>query len=113
MREIKFKCWIKESDEEVYRMTEPVDALEMCLGGMEVIDLMQYTGLKDKNGKEVYEGDILDDDSKNPFKINEMQDAQFTWKMLKENVSGIFPSDCEYEECKIIGNIYENPELLS
>lgn len=78
------------------------------------LKLMQYTGLKDKNGKEIYEGDIVMtpnynyDPSKgdNPMVLSEIR-----------YVDGAFVADDLLREHKqddreIIGNIYENPELM-
>ena len=71
--------------------------------------LMQFTGLKDKNGKEIYEGDI----------VKQYKDEGLG--IIKWINSGLF---CEYQseeggyseldikECKVIGNIYENPEII-
>jgi uncharacterized phage protein (TIGR01671 family) len=89
---------------------------------------MQYTGLKDKNGKEIYEGDILRYNYHQDEK-NDIADIDFLgevvydtgkistgWENDEINYVGFllkggepFPSVADIE---VIGNIYENPELL-
>ena len=76
---------------------------------LEVLDIMQFTGLKDKNGKEIYEGDLLKLD-------NLLMTIEWIpeWSRFMGVVDEI---RCPLEEasllkCEIIGNIYENPELL-
>jgi len=115
MREIKFRCW-RISIKEMY---PPASIWKMNLWGCDFTDdiiLMQYTGLKDKNGKEIYEGDIL-----------KSKDCGFRPKATKnlvewdEELSAFMPfaydlSDdgsnwIDRESMEIIGNIYENPEL--
>jgi uncharacterized phage protein (TIGR01671 family) len=76
-------------------------------------EVMQYTGLKDKNGKEIYEGDIVswfDDlgDHGQPFVIK-YNEAQFLLTIPSEKLDGWYLGGKEIE---VIGNIYENPELL-
>lgn len=88
----------------------------------------QYTGLKDKNSKEIYEGDIVvysrvqyTDCSRTvieamaPPVVGEVYYADSVWLGLKNsNSSGriLMPGTIDNGEFEIIGNIYENPELL-
>jgi len=68
--------------------------------------VMQFTGLLDRNGKEIYEGDILKNEVKNcKVEWSEMNLAWVGVGLMAFGMNG----DGEYE---IIGNIYENPELL-
>lgn len=72
--------------------------------------LMQFTGLKDKNGKEIYEGDIIVGDPDIPCAVSWIEnDACFI--ALSEN-KRICISPYRFNEREIIGNIYANPELL-
>ena len=73
----------------------------------------QFTGLKDKNGKEIYEGDILKN-FKDLIGVVEFGDGKY---FADEITSGDFiPHDIlmwEQKDIEIIGNVYENPELLN
>lgn len=73
------------------------------------VELMQSTGLKDKNGTEIYEGDIVENSYKEIGFIKNSKDA-FCFNRKERNfyLSGIGAG----RPFKILGNIYENPELL-
>lgn len=85
--------------------------------------VMQYTGLKDKNGKEIYEGDIVDCEERWTTPKIVRYEIRFDvgefcgWSIKHVKVQGkgqrmVILKPDEMDECEIIGNIYENPELL-
>ena len=131
-REIKFRAWIKEENKMVIVETidfseksiqyleknEIIDAYLLRTTFLEDIELMQYTGQKDKNGKEIYEGDILkynfpyDGRLKHvsPVKFLETE-ASFGIKDRYENEIPLYRITAN-NYFEVVGNIYENPELL-
>ena len=91
-------------------------------GGLEVIPetVGQYTGLKDKNGKEIYEGDIITTDLERPYLVVEYRNGAFMLNCNDglEDYYDIFFATSEdpkevYKYGEVIGNIYENPELIT
>jgi uncharacterized phage protein (TIGR01671 family) len=112
MREIKFRAWFVEGKE-----------MEQC----ERIDLpnkshhddviaMQYTGLKDKNGKEIYEGDIVNYEWIEDYLSQIVKwcehGAKFGFQdKMDDPIYGVNYYDVA-KRAEVIGNIYENPELL-
>jgi len=120
MREIKFRAWDEELNEmcEVYGLdkiyvryiSKPnTEEDSMYESAIKNVVLMQYTGRKDKNGKEIYEGDIVK--HSNGIKKVFYDDESYSFQMgLSEYVYD--QEDGIYDGIQVIGNIYENPELL-
>ena len=82
-------------------------------------NIMQYTGLNDVNGKEIYEGDILRgiEHKSNSTFVNGEYQGTHEWDNDIEIIVDFTPSnmqlvDAYKSKCKVIGNIYENQELL-
>ena len=73
---------------------------------------MQFTGLHDKNGKEIYEGDIMktDSGSRQYRRLPHDDLASFCFRFSPEHASLSLDCAAAFE---VIGNIYENPDLLS
>ena len=70
--------------------------------------LMQYTGLKDKNGKEIYEGDIVVEKNSKRYVVKWEED---TSSSSNSSSCGFCWSKEEAKHIEVIGNIYENPEF--
>ena len=77
--------------------------------------IMQYTGLKDKNGKEIYEGDIMAKDATHPYRyeiIYNTRRTRYLLNCINRRRQFIALTD-QWAKKEVIGNIYENPELLN
>ena len=121
MREIKFRAWHKEEKiigevfginilhKEIFFSNGDVD----CYGfsDFKYIELMQYTGLKDKNNKEIYEGDIITLHNSKYKVIFNIEGARFVLRNDEFELEITFINH-NNERMEIVGNIYENPELL-
>ena len=137
MREMKFRAWNK-----INKTMNVVSSLEFVShqdgrlhfidagwkSNPEDFDLMQYAGIEDKNGKEIYEGDVLEDDEHNLYKVvfsvyhgfvgMHKYTVTSSWT-LDKNGEEVYSTEEEpirlaelYFKTEVIGNIYENPELL-
>lgn len=120
-REIKFRAYDKNKNKLIFGPTDsnpqPSWILICCSGND--LPLMQYTGLKDKNGKEIYESDILTFDNYINFEII-YQNGSFGYiadPYFKEFISLGQNHHFKWEnkrtnKLEIIGNIHQNSELL-
>lgn len=134
MREIKFRSWDKNNETMEYegygdnsgdRSSSYYPRIELngyvCDESHDSFVLMQFTGLIDKNGEEIFEGDILKWKDKKYIKAvvewGEQAD-QARW-LVVENLDVYDLSDLAHRnlveriEAEVIGNIYENPDLVA
>ena len=126
MREIKFRAWVKEKkaifevvliDYVTKKVTYLLERVGHLLSIRDAkfndVELMQYTGLKDKNNKEIYEGDILFESfGEKYYKVifeNGGFRAEFNGDFEDHSFDLI---DVVAQGCEIVGDIYENPELM-
>ena len=123
MREIKFRAWDKENEKMMKVSSLHLENKEISVkenGTFHLFrmqDLMQYTGLKDKNGKEIYEGDIvlikLDETSTWYKTVVKFKKGAFIASLIdREDYIYIFNRGFDSNDFEIIGNIYKNKNLL-
>ena len=125
MKTIKFRAWggsgvkhfvhfslLSQQDDYVVGELEDGQMGRPCMDKDEIDEVMQFTGLLDKNGKEIYEGDILKipNSGRSEVKWNygEWNVEDFSHNAGSNNIYNFLESEIE-----VIGDIYSTPELLS
>lgn len=114
MREFKFRAWWKDTK----RFLDGDEWYMTCSGAKHLhysaypysdddFIIEQYTGLKDKNGKEIYEGDVLESTWNGDKAVVVWNDVEGEWEHYAD-----FNTHSKYSGSVVIGNIHENPELL-
>jgi uncharacterized phage protein (TIGR01671 family) len=134
MREIKFRAWSPEDKRMQYDETDPELSIRISHFGVHENDwdgfdwscdeddvekyaFMQYTGLKDINGKEIYEGDIVEAivdiggilHKRNLLVFHDYEYCGFLLQDLHDTMAYAFR---DLDDIEIIGNIHENEDLL-
>ena len=124
-REIKFRAWDKEYEEYMngYDVLLKYNGSVISRYALVTFDtdmpvnviIEQYTGLEDKNGKEIYEGDIVLDyyDGDDAFVVEWDKDTASFRLTGTDNIASVsFDNFYSDKDLEVIGNIHENPELL-
>ncbi len=118
MRDIRFRAWDNDNKEWCNDFCIELSSGKLlCDHGttmyVQEIILMQFTGLCDKDGKEIYEGDILQCDEEHGGQIEwvEWSEEELAWVCENGIDNGSWLSGCD-GVVVIIGSIHENPELM-
>ena len=129
MKEIKFRAWDTENELMIYQNNDyyafciresSIDVASEDTGDWIKCEIMQYTGLKDKNGKEIYEGDIvkgyIPEMANEPERKGLVKWGLYGWivdfKLPKYKTGIGIVGFCSFYNYEVIGNIHTNPELL-
>lgn len=129
MREIKFRAWDNYEGKWCFGYEYPSLGGFSLLGEVVLmgeigkysldyyqhIKIMQFTGLKDKKGKEIYEKDIIKMGSDDKLAIVNWSTKFASFVLNRDGwaFSHWFGESCNPEDVEIVGNEFENPELLS
>ena len=124
-REIKFRAWDENQQAMAYQGFPDLETIQSFFFHYGDKTLMQFTGLTDKNGKEIYEGDLLLDKefTEDDFDISGKYPVVYDVNQCCFCVDNSFKKDgsslvniIDYfgvENLEVIGNVYENSELLN
>lgn len=115
MREIKFRAWNAPLKKMEYNSLNAIgfDG-RVYYGNADITgffeNIMQYTGLKDKNGRAIYEGDVYHQGDTNILYVVEYKGASFVGKQIRS--SSYAGLEHWKDRIEVIGDVYRNPDLL-
>jgi hypothetical protein len=127
MRDIKFRAWDEKEKQMYYDIQDaydgandlPEDSFGLFLGRcnfarspMSKYIVMQFTGVEDKKGAEIYEGDVVKNERGEAGKVVFAQGRFVSEYLPPHNWDPMEPCDGLLDRQEVIGNIYENSELL-
>ena len=111
-REIKFRAWDKRG-KKYLNNAQNIWMNNTCFGDLLAspnFEIEQYTGLKDANGDEIYENDLVSlDPDDTPYQVI-FDEGKF--ELSNDYLGLVYDLGEEYMDCEIIGNVHTNPELL-
>ena len=110
-RAIKFRAWDIKNNIMVYNSIKSISFNGTVKGNEEQFILLQFTGMTDKNGMEIYEGDILDNGVQKVIVSWDKWTSRFALRRLANRVKFIIKLTY-YNSYTVIGNIYENKDLI-
>lgn len=121
MREIKFRAWDKNNNKMLIDTNLMFPAISLSgniiayrgdeqMHNTKHLLLMQYTGLKDKNGVEIYEGDVMSDEMGEDSEVGKVVFVDGAFRLETDDT--LFEPE-EVATFNVIGNVYNNPELLT
>src|SRR3990167_574219 len=121
MREIKFRAWDKGTDgAEPQGMSYDQEFCHVMIRNNDGFEVMQFTGLLDKNGKKIYEGDLLKKKDADKPRVVKWTDQNGAYFVLSNSATKkVDWDDCLTDEhikifeYEVIGDTYSNPELLN